>query len=200
MSLDYFSLDWHAFVGVASGVLSVASLIPYVRDILKGGDTKPNAVSFFLWTVLEVIVLMAQIRAGASWSILILIGMTFNTTLVTILALAGYGHKEYGILELICAMLGLLAIVCWQLSGQPLLAILLCILADSFAAIPTLVKTYRNPQSEHVLSWSLITLSALCAIVASNIFNIANLAYPIYSFFVNGSIFSFAYFGRKRKK
>jgi hypothetical protein len=195
-----FAFDWHFLFGIASGVLSVASLVPYIRDVLRGGDTKPNAVSFFLWTVLEVIALIAQIQAGASWSIIILIGVTFNTTLVTILALIGYGYKEYGKTEVICVIFAVLAIVIWQVTGEPVLAILLSILADAFASIPTLVKTYKYPESEHAFSWFLITLGGICGILATNIFNTANLAYPIYSLLMYGAIFAFAYFGRKLER
>lgn len=196
--MSSFLLDWHVVVGIASGVLSIASVVPYVRDMLKGGETKPNAVSFFLWTLLEFIALLAQIKSGASWSVIVVIAVTFNTGLVTVLALIGYGYREYGKIDIVCFLFAILAIILWQVTGQPVLAIVLAIVADAFAAIPTLIKTYKYPHSEQLLSWGLVTGAGLLGIFSTDIVNAANLAYPIYLFLMNGAIFSLAYFGRDR--
>ncbi len=83
-------MEWHAALGVASGILQIASVIPYIRDILKG-STRPYAVSTGLWTLLSGIAFTAQITAGASWSVILVGGITFNCAIVTILALSGYG-------------------------------------------------------------------------------------------------------------
>ncbi len=190
-------VNWHIAAAVISGILSVSSAVPYIRDILRGGDTRPNAVSWFLWTVLQSIILVATLKAGASWSIVIVIFITINTTIVTILALIGYGYRKYGWLDAVCFVLAVVAIILWQLTGQPVLAILLAIFADLFASVPTLVKTYHDPRSENVAGWFLIMLAALIGGFSTEIFNTANLAYPIYVFFMNGAIFSLAYFGRQ---
>ncbi len=192
-------MDWHGIVGIAAGLIQISSIIPYVRDILKG-TTRPNIVSYILWTLLQLIAIFAQFSAGASWSIIILIATTFNTSLIVILCLMGYGYKKYGLTDKICFVFAIVAIVFWQLTKQPLLALVLTILADLIAAIPTIVKTYREPHSELVVSWFMIMISSSLAGISTVKIDIANLIYPVYAFITNTTITAFAFFGQRSIK
>ena len=60
-------MNWHELVGIASGVLAFLTVVPYVWDIL-GRITKPNVVTYLVWTLLQSIAIVAQLEAGASWS------------------------------------------------------------------------------------------------------------------------------------
>lgn len=187
-------------VAALSGVLSITAAFFYIRDIVQTGETKPNAVSFFLWTVLGVIAVVAQFKAGASWSIVIVIGATMNTLIITVIALIGYGYRAYGKVDLYCFVLAVLAIGLWQLTGNPVVAIAFVIVGDVLASWPTVSKTYREPQSEHVVGWLLITLASALSVISTEILDAANLAYPIYLLLMNGTIFSLAYLGRKVRR
>jgi hypothetical protein len=61
-------MDWHIWVAIASGAVQLYALRPYIGDMLHG-TTRPNAVTWFVWDVLAVIEIFAQINAGASWSL-----------------------------------------------------------------------------------------------------------------------------------
>jgi hypothetical protein len=191
-------LDWHVATAVLSGALSVAAGWVYIKDILQGGETKPNAVSFFLWTVLQAIALAAQFKEGASWSIVIVIAVTLNTGAVTILALIGYGYRKYGKTELYCSILAVAAIVGWKVTGNPILAIFFAIAGDLFAFVPTVVKTYREPRTEHWPAWGIVTAASVLGVLSSDQLDMANLAFPVYLLVSNGAIFSLAYFGRNK--
>lgn len=188
--------DVHLIFGILSGVLTVAFVVPYMRDILYG-NTRPNVISWGIWTVLEVIAVFAQISAGASYSLIVLLAVTFNTALITILACVGYGHREYGRTDFICFAFALAALALWYFTGSPTLAIVFTIIADVFAAVPTIVKSYRDPGSEHLPAWSLIAVGSVCGIFASSIFNIANLAYPVYLFLQQAAVVLAILVGRK---
>ena len=138
----------HLILGIISGILGVVAAVPYIKDILHG-STRPNTVSWALWVLLLLISILAQISAGASWSLVFLIGDFLGTSAVLILCLGGYGYKEYGWIEWVCLALAIIAIVSWQLTNQPILAIVFAIIADFMAAVPTVIKAYRDPWSEH---------------------------------------------------
>lgn len=188
-------MDWHAILGIASGALTVLSGIPYILSILRH-ETKPNAVSWILWTALQLIAIAAQISAGTSWSVILVIAATVNTSVVSILALSGYGYEEYGWLDYTCAASAVVAIILWQLTGEPALAILLAILADMLAATPTVIKTYRDPYSENLTGWAIITVASMCGVASTSLYNLANLAYPVYLLLIDGTLFSMAYIRR----
>ena len=48
-------------------------------------------------------------------------------------------------------MIVVAGIVLWQLTANPVLAVLFCIIADLFASLPTLVKACVDPSSEYPL-------------------------------------------------
>ena len=190
-------LNWHVAAAALSGVLAVVAMTFYICGILRGGETRPNAVSFFLWTVLQAIALVAQIRAGASLSVVLMFLITLDTAIITVLALVGYGYRKYGKIDLFCFVLAVVTIVLWQVTGNPVLAIVLAIVGDFFASFPTTVKTYREPRSEHLTAWALITAAPVFSVLSADRLDVANLAFPVYLVVMNGTIFSLAYFGRK---
>ena len=192
-------MEWHATVGVISGILQVGSIIPYVRDILKG-TTRPNAVSTGLWMLLAGIAFVAQISAGASWSVILVGGIAFNCTVVTVLALSGYGYAKYGKLDWLCLALGLTSIGAWILTENPVVAIILAVIASIIANIPTVVKTYREPHSEHAFSWLVVVTASSLSLLSTAQWNIQNLLYPFEDWILNLTIFSLAFWGQRKNR
>jgi len=193
-------LSWHVVLAMLSGVLSMAAMVPYVRDVLRGGETKPNAVSFGLWTVLQGIALAAQIQSGASWSVVVVFFVTLNTLIITVLALSGFGYRAYGKIDALSFVLAIVAIVGWFKTGDPVLAIWFTIIADFFASVPTVVKTARDPRSEQSMAWGLVTAAAILGGLSTDRMDAANVAFPAYLVLMNGTIFCLSYFGRKHSR
>jgi hypothetical protein len=192
-------MDWHPWLGSIAGVGQALAVIPYVKDVLRG-TTRPNIVSWSLWTLAVLITLAAQITAGASWPALILVGATVANVTVIVLALFGYGYTKFGTVEWICLFLSLAALIFWRITEQPLVAIGFAITADCIAYIPTLVKTYKDPFSETAVYWLLLVVTDLMAIASTTLFNAANLAFPIYYASINTVLFGLIIFGQRFKK
>lgn len=193
------SLDWHSIVGTLGGILALAAIAPYIKDILHG-TTRPNIVSYGLWAILLAISIFAQISAGTSWSVVLLIGDFIGTSTIVVLCLVGYGYSKYGWVEWTCLALAVLAIASWQLTQQPLLAIIFAVLADAMAAVPTIVKAYRDPWSELPVTWLIIAFGALLGILSTTIWDAANLLFPAYLLAVNGLTGIIALTGRRLTK
>jgi hypothetical protein len=188
-------LNWHIACAALSGVLEVVSFIPYVRDMVRG-QTRPNAVSFGIWAALQGVALAAQLKAGPSWSAIMMGGLTLSATTIAILALKGYGYRRFDRIDKICLGIAVLAIAALLMS--PVFAIGLAIIGDLCAVIPTVRKVYREPHTEHAGAWGLITLGTFFGTLSTEIIDVANLAFPIYVTIVCGSIYGLAYFGQKR--
>ncbi|MBX4189608.1 hypothetical protein KW785_03405 [Candidatus Parcubacteria bacterium] len=190
--------NWHMALGILAGVIPFLAIIPYVKDILHG-TTRPNVVSYSLWVFLLIISIWAQVSAGTSWSIIFLIGDLVGTSSVVALCLFGYGYGKYGRVEWICTALAILAVVSWQATHEPVLAIIFAIIADLMAAVPTVVKAYKDPWSEIPTAWFMIAAAALLGIASSTIFDLPNLLFPTYLFLINGTVGVLAFFGRRFK-
>ena len=200
MNAWHYLPDWQVASALLSGVLGLPAGFFYARDMLRGGTTKPNAITFVLWTLCQAIALTAQLRSGASWSIVVVITATVNTGGIACLALAGYGYRRYGWLDAWCGVSSLVAIVLWQETGDPMLAIAFAIIADVFASAPTVKKVISEPETEHVGGWTLIVLSTAFAIISTTKWDLPNLVFPTYLLLMNFLILVFAYFGRPKRR
>lgn len=179
--------DWHLALGIFSGILAMVAIVPYVKDILHG-TTRPNVVSWSLWVLLLLIGVLAQLSAGASWSLVFLVGDLIGTSSVLVLCLIGYGYGKYTWLDSFCFILAIVAVILWQITDQPLLAIGLAVVADFLAAVPTLVKSYKDPQSEEPTQFFIIAVAALLGMLSTVVLDPANLIFPIYLFGINAAI------------
>lgn len=193
-------MDWHVIVGILAGVIQIYAIIPYVKDILKR-ETKPNIVSWALWTLIQLVAIWIQVTSadGFSWSLILLIATTFNTGLVVVLCLMGYGYKEFGRIEKSCLVIALVAIGLYAFTRNSELSLAFDIVADLVAALPTFVKTWREPHSEIVGPWVLVAIAAALGTLSSTILDVENLAIPIYLTFSNGTVAALAYFGQIMK-
>lgn len=190
-------MEWHLIVGIVAGIVQAISVVPYIKDMLHG-ETRPNVVTWFLWMVIQIIIIAAQFSAGASWSVIILIVMTLNTMAVLLLCLKGYGYKKYGKIDFVCFLLAILAIVVWQITNEPVLAIVFSVVADFFALAPTIVKTYREPNSESAFPWFLNVVAGVLAVISTTKFDLANVLFPVYYIVTDSSLVILMLRGRRR--
>lgn len=193
-------MSWHLLIGILAGVIQVTAIVPYVKSILKR-ETQPNIVSWALWTLIQVIAIWIQLNAdqGFSWSLILLLATTFNTGLVTILCLRGYGYKSFGWVEKLCLASALVAIGLYAWTDNATLSLTFDIIADLIAAVPTLVKTWKEPHTEEVVPWVMVSIAAALGAASSTIIDVENLALPIYLALVNGAIAAVAFVGQRIK-
>ena len=188
--------DWHEIVAIIAGIITLGAVVPYLWDMLRG-TTRPNIISWGLWTLIHIIFISAQWSSGASWSIVLPVVEFFTVGGILVLGIFGYGYKKYGVLDGVCLVIALGAIVLWQITSEPLVALLLSVAADLIASIPTLTKSYLDPESETPLTYFLIVIAAFLAGLSSTVFDTANLIWPIYIFLINGSVLFLILLGRR---
>ncbi len=189
-------MNWHVALAAVAAIISLSSLIPYVRDIVRG-TTRPNTITWGLWFFIQVIAIAAQVHEGASWSIVFVIVDGITILVVLGFSIAGYGYREWNIFDACCGVLGVVAIVAWQTTGDAILALIFSILADGLAALPTLRKAYTDAWSEHPWGWALTTLAATLGLASTARYNPANILFPGYLIAINFLTFVFSFLGRK---
>lgn len=168
----------------------------YLRDILRA-KTRPNLVSWVLWSAAPLIATAAALASGVRWAVLPTFMIGFGPLLVIIVAF--YKHRTLWHptkFDYVCGALSLAALILWVLTQQPNLAILLAISSDALAAMPTLYKAWMYPETESGPAYLASIVNMLTTIAALRIFNFAELAFPIYSMIIETSI-SFAIYRKK---
>ena len=167
------------FIGVALGLLGS---IKYCVDTLKG-KTKPNRISWFFWALAPLIAFFAEIQKDVGLQVWMTFSVGFGPLLIFFASF--FNRKSYWKLKSIDYFYGglsLIGLVIWQITGEGNIAILFSILADGFASIPTIIKSYKNPETESSTIYLFSMINAFITLLTINTWNFAHWGYPIYIF------------------
>lgn len=183
------------YVGVA---LQLWGGISYLLDTIKG-TVKPNRVTWFLWSFAPLIAFFAQIQQGVGIEALATFIVGFVPLMVFI---ASFINKkaEWKMhnLDYWCGGLSLVGIALWLITKVGNVAILFSIMADLLACIPTIVKSYHNPETENDLVFFFGVVNAAIALLVITTWNFENFGFQLYLLFANSLIFALIRFRPKK--
>ncbi|MCA9332417.1 hypothetical protein KDA00_00930 [Candidatus Saccharibacteria bacterium] len=187
------------FVWVALAVAAYGNYF-YLRDTLKG-ETKPNRVTFFLWGAAPLISFFAQKEGGGG--IQILYTLIIALMPLIILAASFYDKKAYWKLtkfDVGCGILSLIALGILISTDQTLLALVFSVIADLFAGMPTIIKSYKYPDTETVSAYALEIVSSIIVVLTIHDWSFVNYSFAVYILFMNILFTSLLVFSPKRKE
>ncbi len=81
--------------------------------------------------------------------------------------------------DLVCGGLSILALILWGITRTGNIAIALSIMADGLAAVPTVIKAYRRPDTENS-SFIFGAISAAITLLTIQNWTFAQYGFPIY--------------------
>lgn len=161
-------------------VINSLGSLTYLVAVLKG-RAKPNRVSWFLWMLIPMIAVLAELKQGLGIHALTTFSSGFSPLVILIASfLNKKAYWEVSHLDIACGFFALGGVLLWQLMKDPNLAILFAILADVLAGIPTLVKAYRFPETESPWTFLGGLTNATIGIFTLTVFDFAHLAFPLY--------------------
>jgi hypothetical protein len=132
---------------------------------------------------------MAQLSNGVgliSW-----VSFVSGFTPILVLIASFFNKKAYWKtepLDYICLVAALAGISLWAITDNANLAILFSIIADLFAAVPTLIKCYKHPESESWIAYGLSTIGFTFTVLTVQTWVFDNYAFIIYLSLNNGAM------------
>lgn len=185
------------FMGVLSGVLSTFAYVPYVIDTWAG-RTQPQRASWLIWSVLGSIAFFSQVYEGAGaslWFAGVQITGTITVFLLSIrLGIGGFMSARDCVI-LLCALMGL---ILWYFTETAVYALAITIGISLLGGSVTVLKAYRDPDSETLSTWLMSFIASSCAILSVGALDWIILAYPLYLFTLNGAIVVAMLLGRMK--
>jgi len=181
------------FIIIGTLIGAVGS-IAYLVDTVKG-KVKPNRVSFLLWSIAPFIAFAAQIKQGVGLEAL----MTFSTGFLPLMTfMASFVNKkaEWKItrFDVICGLLSILGLALWLITKVGNVAILFSIVADGLAAVPTIVKAYKYPDTELAWPWIATVVGVVLTLFTIKDWSFANSGFIIYILIADALIYSLVQF------
>jgi len=170
-------LQYLVFIGAAVQLLGIFS---YIKETLRG-NTKPNKVTWLMWSVAPLIATFAALADGVGWSVLPVFMAGFGPLLVFIASFVNKNsYWKLETFDYLCGFCSALALILWGITKEPVIAIVFAIASDGFAAIPTLVKSWKYPETETAAAYTTGLFSALTSFTAIKIWNFSSYAFPAY--------------------
>ena len=175
--------EYFAIIGAIVG--SIGGFYYLYETII--GKAKPNRVTWLLWGLFPMIIFAAQ-RAqgveGLSWASFVAGFTPILILLASFLNKEAYWKTEPRDYYLMAAAVA--GIVLWALTDNPILAILFALVADLLAGLPTVIKSYRHPETESWIAYAISTLGFGIGVLAIQTFTFENYAFICYLFLMNG--------------
>ena len=173
-------------LGISAGLIGVADTIPYVRDTLRG-STRPHRGTWLIWGVLAVVVCLSQYADGASWSLIMAAVQAVLTTGIFVLSIRRGEGGVSRVEQMMIAIAGA-GVVGWIVADEPLVATACVVAADLLGAAMMVPKTYRDPESETLVTFAFASLGGALAAGAVGAVDVSLLLYPVYYCVINGAI------------
>ncbi len=162
--------------------------LPYVMDTLRG-KTKPNRVSWGMWSLAPVIGTVAALMSGVTWAVLPVFMSGFMPFVIFLSSF--WNPNAYWKLEkfdYMCGAASALALILWAITAQPLVAIAFAILSDALAGIPNIIKCWKYPETETGSAYIAGFISALTAIPVIKVWTFAEYGFPIYLIIMSSAL------------
>lgn len=170
------------FVAVA---LRLIGGFAYLSAVIRG-KAQPYPLSWLLWGITPMIAFAAEINVGVGPSSLVTFTLGVTPLMVFISAmLKNPKWLKLDALNMVCGLIAVGGIILWLLTDEPVLAIVISIIADFFSGLPTIRKTIKRPRSEYAPTYLMSALAMVVTIFAVQSWSFAAGAFPIYVLTVN---------------
>lgn len=185
------------YLVILGALVSLSGCLSYALQTIKG-KTKPNRVSWLLWSIAPLIATAAGLASGVTWAVLPVFISGFGPLLVFLSSCANTSaYWKLKRFDYLCGIFSLLALLLWFITKNPNVAIVFAILSDAAAAIPTLKKAWWHANTETYAPFLGGFFSAATGFFAIQHWIFAALAFPIYLLFINVALITSIWRGNR---
>jgi len=191
-------MDIYKIFGLLTGVVIFVGYIPYIKDTLLR-KTQPHRTSWLIWSILGGIAFFSQLSKGAGNSLWLPGVQTFAVLIVFGLSIK-FGMGGLSKMDIFSLLVAGIGVVVWILTKEALFALLITVFVDLIGGFLSVVKSYKNPESETLITWILDGIAGLLAMVAVGKMDWILLIYPLYMFLVNLAVVMAIILGKNKAK
>ena len=160
------------------------SIIPYAIRTYEG-KIQPVPTTWLLWSFIGLAVLLTYRSSGAEANVWPAVFGFVNPVVITILSIwKGSQWKKPSRAERFCFVFGVISLGMWIfMRRNPHLAqyaLYVAIAADIYAAIPTVIFVWREPDRDRPFAWVLFAVGYFLAVFAIPENTLANWILPLY--------------------
>ncbi len=163
---------------VLAGLLSIAGIAGYVRDIVRG-TTAPNRVTWALWGVEGLLIFVVEVQQHVGPAAFMTLVFGLIPVVVVVASLPHrHGRWQLGPFDLVCGAASAVGLATWALIHDATAALVAFVVADQLASLPTVRKAWLAPKSE--TAWTYLTgvVNTAVTIMVLHRWTTAGVAFP----------------------
>ena len=172
--------------GVIAGILSFSAYLFYIVAIIKG-TTKPSRATWFIWAFIGLVLAISYKASGAEDTIWVPISEAIAPTIIALLSIK-YGVGGTDKVDVLAFTGSVFSLILWWIFNSPVIALVSNLAIDFFAALPTVKKSWTNPEEENRFAWTITTIANVFNIFAIDKFIFAIIIYPLYTIIIDGIV------------
>jgi hypothetical protein len=170
-------IDPHfVFLGAAIGL---SGTVLYARDTFRG-ITQPNRVTWLMWTIAPMLAFVDEIRQGVGLQSVMTFVIGFGPLIVLLASFANPNSVwRISPFDIACGVASVGGLVIWLATSNDTIALAAFMAADALAGLPTLVKSWRAPETESVNTYVTSLINAALTLATVTVWSSAEVAFPI---------------------
>lgn len=170
-------------ISIFSSIILVFSILPYIVNVIKR-RTKPRIISWAIWALLNAISAAVAFSDGQYAT------AAFSATMFLLdgaVAVIGWedGNRQITLMGKICLGGSLVGIIMWLLLDSPELAIIVSIVVNFIACIPTIVHAWQKPKEETWSAFLISDFASILTLIIATEWSITSIAFPLYFTIMN---------------
>jgi len=180
-------IDVKVLLVIIASLLAIIGNISYLKDALAG-RVRPHPYTWFIWSIVSMTTFFGGLAKGAGIGA-IPTGIAEAFTIVIFLLSLKYLFQDRGLhirkidnYFLAAALLGLIP---WALTKDPTISVVIVVLIDVIAFIPTLRKTWMHPETEKPLLYGMNVGRHILTLFSLGSYNIATTIHSIAMILIN---------------
>ena len=166
-------------------VITLAGIALYARDTVRG-LTEPNRVTWIMWAIAPMLAFVSELHQGVGLQA----AMTFMYGFCPLVVLAASFVNtrsvwHLGPFDIGCGVASAGGFALWLITANDTVALASFIVADLLAGLPTIVKAWKQPETESSSAFITGSLASLITLATVTTWTSAQVAFPTFVLIMN---------------
>ncbi len=185
-------------IAIVAGVIAIIGNVPYLRDVIRK-RVKPHPYTWFIWSIVSAVTFFGALQKGAGIGALPIAASEIFTVIIFFFSLQ-YGFKGIVRKDTYLLIIALLGLIPWAITKDPTISVVIVVLIDLIAFIPTIRKTAKNPETETPILYSMNVVRHIMILFSLGAYNIVTMLHSIIMIIINSIMTGLILKPRKKDK
>lgn len=170
-------------LAIIGAVIAVVGNVPYLLDVIKK-RVEPHPYTWLVWTIVSGVTFFGQVAKGAGIGALPTAAAEIFTVIIFLFSLQ-YGFKNIVKTDTYFLIFALLGLIPWAITKDPTISVIIVVIIDLVAFVPTIRKTWIKPKSETPVLFSMNVVRHILTLFSLQAYNIATTLHSIVMIVIN---------------